>query len=90
MDKTRPYIVVAVHKATRQTHGPRLHDCKLVKRITRYLKGTATLKVTMALAQDHKQAPRVEAFSDADFAADKTDRKFMNGSVLLLNGMSLR
>ena len=33
------------------------------------------------------QVPRIEAFSDADFAVDKGDRKSMTGGVLCLNGM---
>ena len=43
----RPGIVFAVHKATRQTHQPRLHDMKLVKRIARYRKGTRDYKLWM-------------------------------------------
>ena len=38
-------IAFAVHKATRQTHQPLLHNMKLVKRIARYLKGTRDYKL---------------------------------------------
>ena len=31
----------------------------------------------------------LEAYSDADFAADKADRKSLTGGVVLLNGMSV-
>uniref|UniRef100_A0AAV1U6F0 RNase H type-1 domain-containing protein n=1 Tax=Peronospora matthiolae TaxID=2874970 RepID=A0AAV1U6F0_9STRA len=34
-------------------------------------------------------AMRLEAFSDADFAADKTDRKSMTGGIVMLNGMAV-
>ena len=30
---------------------------------------------------------RVEAFSDADYAADKTNRKSVSGGVLMVDGM---
>uniref|UniRef100_A0AAV1UAX8 Uncharacterized protein n=1 Tax=Peronospora matthiolae TaxID=2874970 RepID=A0AAV1UAX8_9STRA len=32
---------------------------------------------------------RLEEFSDADFAADKTDRKSMTGGIVMLNGMAV-
>uniref|UniRef100_A0AAV1TLG6 RNase H type-1 domain-containing protein n=1 Tax=Peronospora matthiolae TaxID=2874970 RepID=A0AAV1TLG6_9STRA len=32
---------------------------------------------------------RLEAFSDADFAADNTDRKSMTGGIVMLNGMAV-
>ena len=44
---TRPDIIFAVHKATLHTHAPRVIDWKLAKRIARFLKGTAQLKITM-------------------------------------------
>ena len=72
---TRPDIAFAVHKATRQTHAPRVIDWKLAKRIARYLKGTASLKITMSPGQEQYQGLELEAFSDADFAGDKGERK---------------
>ena len=44
---TRPDIVFAVHKATRQTYKPRLHYWKPGKRVARYLKGTQTMKLNI-------------------------------------------
>jgi hypothetical protein len=44
---TRPDIAFAVHKATRQTHKPRMYDWKVAKRVARYLKGTKTFKLAM-------------------------------------------
>ena len=86
---TRPDIAFAVHKATRQTHAPRVIDWKLAKRIARYLKGTASLKITMSPGQEQYQGLELEAFSDADFAGDKGERKSMTGGVLRLNGMTV-
>uniref|UniRef100_A0AAV1TTK9 Reverse transcriptase Ty1/copia-type domain-containing protein n=1 Tax=Peronospora matthiolae TaxID=2874970 RepID=A0AAV1TTK9_9STRA len=86
---TRPDIAFAVHKVTRRAHAPRLADWKLAKRIARYLKGTAALKITMIPEDNLGAAMRLEAFSDADFAADKTDRKSMTGGIVMLNGMAV-
>uniref|UniRef100_A0AAV1TVF5 Reverse transcriptase Ty1/copia-type domain-containing protein n=1 Tax=Peronospora matthiolae TaxID=2874970 RepID=A0AAV1TVF5_9STRA len=58
---SRPDIAFAVHKATRQTHAPRLLDWKLAKRVARYLKGTATLKLEMAPAQTSRDTLQLEA-----------------------------
>uniref|UniRef100_A0AAV1T842 Polyprotein n=1 Tax=Peronospora matthiolae TaxID=2874970 RepID=A0AAV1T842_9STRA len=69
---TRPDVAFAVHKATRQTHAPRLKDWKLAKRIARYLKGTTALKMIMTPAHDASFPITLEAYSDADYAADKS------------------
>ena len=86
---TRPDIAFAVHKVTRRAHAPRLTDWKLAKRIARYLKGTAALRVTMIPEDNLGAAMHLEAFSDADFAADKTGRKSMTGGIVMLNGMAV-
>uniref|UniRef100_A0AAV1UQN3 Integrase catalytic domain-containing protein n=1 Tax=Peronospora matthiolae TaxID=2874970 RepID=A0AAV1UQN3_9STRA len=86
---TRPDVAFAVHKATRQTHAPRLKDWKLAKRIARYLKGTTALKLIMTPVHDASSPITLEAYSDADYAADKSDRKSLTGSVVLVNGMAV-
>ena len=86
---SRPDIAFAVHKATRQTHAPRVLDWKLAKRVARYLKGTATLKLEMTSKQTSLDALQLEAYSDADYAADKEDRKSLMGGVVYLNGMAV-
>uniref|UniRef100_A0AAV1T2Z2 Reverse transcriptase Ty1/copia-type domain-containing protein n=1 Tax=Peronospora matthiolae TaxID=2874970 RepID=A0AAV1T2Z2_9STRA len=85
----RPDIVFAVHKFTRRAHAPRLAVWKLAKRITQYLKSTAALKVTMIPEDNLGAAMRLEAFSGADFATDKTDRKSMTGGIVMLNEMAV-
>uniref|UniRef100_A0AAV1UAV5 Uncharacterized protein n=1 Tax=Peronospora matthiolae TaxID=2874970 RepID=A0AAV1UAV5_9STRA len=77
---------------------PTVRDLKslVAKRIARYLKGTAKLKITMKPSQSdnaaalHCQNVSLDAFSDADFAGDRADRKSMTGGVLLLNVMPIR
>ncbi|CAH0476058.1 unnamed protein product [Peronospora belbahrii] len=52
--------------------------------------GTVSLKVTIAPAQNRDQkVSRRGAFSNADSAVDKADRKSMTGSVLRLHGMAV-
>ena len=86
---SRPDIAFAVHKATRQTHAPRMLDWKLAKLVARYLKSTATLKLEMAPARTSRDALQLEVYRDAEFAADKVDRKSLTGGFVLLNGMTV-
>ena len=43
----------------------------------------------MTPAQENCQELQLEAFSDADFAGDKVERKSITGGVLRLNGMAV-
>lgn len=45
---TRRKISIAVHRATRRTHAPALHDWALAKRIARLLSGTRELKLKLS------------------------------------------
>ena len=86
---TRPEIAFVVHKATRQTHQPRVHDYKLAKQIARYLKVTCEFKLRMTLAKSVQDKVTLDSYSDAEFASDKMDRKPLTGGVILLNGMAV-
>jgi hypothetical protein len=74
------------HKATRHTHQPRTSDWKLAKRIARYLKATKTLKLRMDVGVADGRCIQVESWSDADFAADKGDRKSVTGGMVTMDG----
>ena len=76
-----------MHKATRQTHEPWIHDWKLAKRIVRYLSGTRGLKIGMKPAVEETAQPVLMSYSDAKYAADKADRKSLTGSDIMLNVM---
>ncbi|KAG6617388.1 Integrase catalytic core protein [Phytophthora cinnamomi] len=84
---TRPDKSFAVHKATRKTHNPSMSDWKLAKRILKYLAGTKELRFQMKGNRGVEEALEVIAYSDADFAADKTDRKSVTGGLVTLDGM---
>ena len=86
---TRPDTVFAVHIVTRQTHQPLLHDWKLAKRLTRYSKDTRSMKLTITPRKNKGMSIMVESYSDADFTADKIDRKSLTGGTILLNGMAV-
>uniref|UniRef100_H3GWD4 Integrase catalytic domain-containing protein n=1 Tax=Phytophthora ramorum TaxID=164328 RepID=H3GWD4_PHYRM len=64
------------------------HDVrrKLGKRIARYLAGTKSLRISMK-GHGALEEPEVIAYSDADFAVDKTDRKSVTGGLLTVDGM---
>jgi hypothetical protein len=82
---TRPDIAFAVHQMTRRTHAPRVADMRLGKRVLRYLIGTVSAKLHM------KQSTHGEltlcAYTDADFAAQESDRKSISAATVHLNGL---
>ena len=82
---TRPDISFAVHRTTRKTHKPTLKDWKMAKRIARYLKESKALRLCIN-SKSNAGPIKIEIWSGADFAADKTDRKSVSGSVLTMNG----
>jgi hypothetical protein len=84
---TRPDIAFAVHKASRRTHNPTMSDWKLGKRIARYLAGSKSLRLSMKGQGALEEPLKVIAYSDADFAADKADRKSVTGGLLTIDGM---
>ncbi|OWY98658.1 Copia protein [Phytophthora megakarya] len=86
---TRPDIAFAVHKVTRRTHCTTLADGKLAKRIARYLVGTRGLQQRMNGGSKGEEALGVVGYNDADFAADKKDRKSVPGGLVALNGMPI-
>ena len=82
---TRPDICFAVHKATRQTHKPTSKNWKTAKRILRVLKMSKGLKFHIIGVGPTTEDVRIECWSDADFAADKDDRKSVSGCVLTMD-----
>ena len=55
-----------------------------LKRLLRYLKGTASMGITYS--EDAKDGDKLTAYVDSDFAGDVDDRKSTTGVVLLLAG----
>ncbi|KAJ0391837.1 hypothetical protein P43SY_010649 [Pythium insidiosum] len=69
-----------------ERHG--LKDANPVRRIARYLKGTKALKLSLCKDQEPQSPVRIVSYSDADFAADKVDRKSISAGVQTVNGMT--
>ncbi|OWZ15199.1 putative mitochondrial protein [Phytophthora megakarya] len=83
---TRPDIAFAVQKATRRTHAPAVADWKLAKRVLRYLAGTKSLKLRMKGNDGVGRTLDVVGYSDADYAADRADRKSTTGGLVTVDG----
>ncbi|KAE9046843.1 hypothetical protein PR003_g2909 [Phytophthora rubi] len=70
-----------VDKASQCTHNPTMPGW------TRYLAGSKILRLTMKDQGALKEPLKVIAYSDADFAADKADRKSVAEGLLTVDGM---
>ena len=84
---SRPDISCTVHGVSRQTHSPTLGDYKIAKRIARYLQGTKTIRLKMKGDLSGPDGIKIVGYSDADFAADRTDRKSITGGWITVDEM---
>jgi hypothetical protein len=80
---TRPDISYAVSKAGQYSATPRTPHVAALKRVMKYLNGTADLKITYRGDYTNNF---LTAYVDADFAIDVDDRKSRSSFVLMLNG----
>ena len=80
--RTRPDISSAVGAVARHVENPTFADWKAVKRILRYIKGTASYG--LVLGSDTTQSILLEGYSDADWGGDPEDRKSVSGFVVQL------
>ena len=77
---SRPGILFSVCLCARFQSDPRESHLTAVKRILRYLKGTANLGLCNRRSQDYK----LVGYYDADFAGDRVERKSTSGSCQFL------
>jgi hypothetical protein len=77
---TRPDIELAVHEVAKKSQNPTEDDFKRVKRIFRYLSGTADRGVTYRKSSTLK----LQAFVDANWAEDENDSKSVTGAIIYL------
>ncbi|KAG3164737.1 hypothetical protein PI126_g4969 [Phytophthora idaei] len=68
------------------SHAPREGDWCLAKNIAKYLKGAVHYKFAI---NGDKAGVLVEAYSDAEYAADKTDRTSVTGGIVVHVGLAL-
>ena len=78
---TRPDIAQAVGVLAKFNSKPTELHLTAVKRVFRYLKGTADMCLEYRATGNH-----VEGFSDADWASNSEDRRSTTGSVFVLAG----
>lgn len=81
---TRPDIAYAVQQVCLHMHAPRDVHMTMLKRILRYIKGTATLGVQLRAIS----TPMISAYSDADWAGCPDTRRSTSGFCVFL-GSSL-
>jgi hypothetical protein len=80
---TRPDIAYAVGYVSRFMEDPREDHWTAVKRLLRYIKGTADQRIVFPRSGD-KEAPRLVIFSDADMAGDIDGRWSTSGVLVFL------
>lgn len=83
--KTRPDIAFVVNKLARYCSAPTQDHMSAVKRVMRYLKGTANYGL-LYLKNEHGEC---HGFADADWAGDSKDRKSTSGFSFQLSGASI-
>lgn len=83
--RTRPDIAASVGILARKFQAPTNADSACVKRIMRYLQGTKDLGLNVFWKND-AQRPIIEAYADADWAGDTSDRKSTSGVLIMVNG----
>ncbi|KAL9994189.1 putative RNA-directed DNA polymerase [Helianthus debilis subsp. tardiflorus] len=82
LSHTRPDIAYAVGVVSQFMHQPQVSHMEAVWRIVRYLKGTVGHGV---LFQPNRHL-EVQAYTDADWAGDKKDRRSTSGYFTLVGG----
>ncbi|KAJ0589411.1 putative RNA-directed DNA polymerase [Helianthus annuus] len=82
LSHTRPDIAYAVGVVSQFMHQPQVAHMEAVWRIIRYLKGTSGHGVLFQPNQHLK----IQAYTDADWAGDKGDRRSTSGYFTLVGG----
>jgi histone deacetylase 1/2 len=82
---TRPDIAHVVNQLGKFMVTPAMIHWKAVKRVFRYLKGTASLKLQFKSTGNSTPLYQLVSYADADFANDMEKRQSVGGHVILLN-----
>lgn len=77
---TRPDIAFAISSVSRHLENPSPADVTAVRRVMKYIKGTANLGIFF----DSQCEINLNAFSDADYAGDHETRRSTSGFVFML------
>lgn len=82
---TRPDISFAVNSLARHVQSPLKRHMNGVDRVFRYLAGTRAIGLIFG-RNGTTNTMQLDAYSDADWAADKSDRKSISGWIARING----
>ena len=80
---SRPDIAASVSILSQKVSNPSKLDLNEVKRLIRYLKGTRDMKLKISNVDEEL---KLEAYSDANWAENRIDRKSNSGYVCFLGG----
>lgn len=83
---SRPDVAASVSILSQKIASPSKTDLNEVKRVIRYLKGTKTMKLALS---DKERGGGLMAYSDANWAEDRHDRKSNTGYFCTINGGAL-
>lgn len=78
---TRPDIAFSVNRICQSMHSPTNNDWIALKRILRYLKGTAHFSLSILKSSNPFQ---LQAFTDSDWAGSSIDRRSTGGYAIFL------
>lgn len=81
---TRPDISASISILSQKIKNPSKNDLNEVKRVIRYLKGTKGLKLKLSSLKSCDKG--LVAYSDANWAENRKDRKSNSGYIVMLNG----
>lgn len=80
---TRPDIAASVSILSQRVCAPRQEDWNGLKRVVKYLKGTANLKLTLGDKQSNEM---ICGYADANWAEDRFNRKSNSGYIFKVFG----
>lgn len=84
---TRPDVAASVSILAQRVSSPRNEDWNELKRVVKYLKGTANLK--LVLGNNKHTGNPIFGYADANWAEDKADRKSNSGYIFIVYGAAV-
>src|SRR5690606_38963756 len=82
---SRSDIAFSVAKLSQNNANPSTQNLEDVNKIFRYLKGTSNFKITYTKSKH----PKLEGYSDSDWAGDQEERKSTSGYLFKLAGAAI-
>ena len=80
---TRPDITYIIGQLSQHCNEPTIRHWNAVLRVFRYLKGTINYSISYGTGRG--EGPKLQGYSDADYAGDTVDRRSTSGHIYLLN-----